>query len=81
MLAGKAGKGRKEGFLSLCDEEIRSESCRQAVRAGEMRARLPVEDCSLHSLNCPLQAKQAYLQMGKEQGCPGGSSTVGHGAY
>lgn len=31
----------------MCDEEIRSESCRQAVRVGEPRARLPVEDCSL----------------------------------
>lgn len=49
MSAGKAQQGRigRKASSHCVDEEIRSESCRQAVRVGKPRARLPVEDCSL----------------------------------
>lgn len=85
MSAGKAQQGRvrKEGFLSLCDEEIRSESGRQAVRVGATRARLPVEDCSLLlSSQLSTLGKAGMFADGEQsRAAVGSSGMVGHSAY
>lgn len=67
----------------MCDEEIRSESCRQAVRVGEMRARLSVEDCSLVPFSQLSTVGKAGMFTDGEQSraAMGSSSMVGNSSY